>query len=329
MATRMPRPVQEQLKAAEKLEAQLKAEVEAPAPAPLPPLEQVLATPEPAPEPTPTPALVAAPAQAPAPTPAPTPPQPDPWEHKYRVLQGQFNKLVPDLQGQVKQLSAQIEKLQKQPEPAPQKPQADAKDIEDFGKELVEMVSRNAQRHIDAALGTLGRRIDALEALAVELQQGVQVTSKQIAMTAEDIFWQTLADEVSDYETINQSPAFLQWLAVVDKVYRKPRQHALDQACDSLDAKAAAAVFKAFKEEQAPQPASVALTETVSPLSSSGGGAPPVQQKPVIYASQITAFYERQRRGHYRNNPAEMNRLEAEINSAVQEGRVIDDTGAR
>lgn len=326
MATRMPRAVQEQLKAAETLEAQLAQAAEVSAPAPLSPLEQALATPEPAPEPTPTPAPVAAPAPAPAPTPAPTPPQPDPWEHKYRVLQGQFNKLVPELQGQVKQLSTQIEKLQKQPEPAPQKPQADAKDIEDFGKELVEMVSRNAQRQLDAALGGFSRRLDALEALATELQQGVQVTSKQIAMTAEDNFWQTLAGEVPDYETVNQSPAFLQWLAVVDKVYRKPRQHALDQACDALDAKAAAAVFQAFKAEQA---VSVEVPELVSPLPSSGGGVPPTQQKPVIYASQIADFYDRQRRGAYKGREAEMNQLEAAINTAVREGRVIDDSGIR
>jgi hypothetical protein len=330
---RMPKAVQAQLEAAERIQQQMQEATAAPAPQ-LPTLDEALAQPAAPTEPTPpAPAPVVPPAPAPAPTPAPTPaPQPDPWEHKYRVLQGQFNKLVPELQQQVKTLSTEVTTLKQQkPEPAPQqKPQPDAKDVEDFGKELVEMVSRNVQRHIDAVVGSLSARIDSLETLAKELQHGVKTTSEQVALTAEESFWQSLSQQVPDYPAINKDPAFLAWLAEVDEVYGEQRQAALDFATNRLDAARTAAVFKAFKKMRAAQqPPNELVPESLNPLPSSGGGTPPVSQKPVIYTSQITAFYDRKRRGQYRGNEAEMNRIEAEIDSAVREGRVIDDSGAR
>ena len=283
-------------------------------------------------------------ASAPVPTPrtatsaaetAPAPPQvqQDPWEQKYKTLQGLFNKEVPALQHQVRELvqrdqqtATQLEALRlAQQAPAETKPtEADSRDIDSFGSDLVDMVQRVAQKQ----LAMIAQRLDAIEATAdrrlKQVEQDVQGTSQSVAITAEQTFFERLTKLVPHWETLNASDAFLAWLGSEDPVYGAPRQSGLDAAQRSLNPDRAAAVFRAFESTQAPAsaPKPNALEKQVSPRAVATPEPTMQANAPVLTQKQIVDFYGDVSRGRYRGQEDEANRIEQVINQAIAEGRV-------
>lgn len=259
-------------------------------------------------------------APEPAEPPAPAP-QPDVWEHKYKTLQGLFNREVPTLQNRVKdlesKLSEAIERLnkaadsQKPSEPQPQV--ADPKDVENFGSDLVDMVQRTAER----MFGTAARQF---EQRLAQIEQALQGTTQTVAATAEQAFFDRLTKLVPDWEATNVNEAFLAWLVEVDPILGQPRQVALQAAQQRLDAERAAALFKAFTATQ-PAPKASTLDKQVSPRGNATP-APTPTQKPVYTEAQIAGFYDSVRRGEYRGREQEAAQIEQMINQAIAEGRV-------
>ena len=256
--------------------------------------------------------------------------QPDVWEHKYKTLQGLFNREVPGLQNQVKDLRTQLETAvnrlneaadakAKPSEPAA--PVADPRDVENFGSDLVEMVQRTAERLFGRAASELQGQAARFEQRLAQLEQALQGTHETVAMTAEQSFFDRLTKMVPDWEQINANDAFLAWLAEVDPVYGHPRQSALNAAQQSMNAERAAAVFKAFAATQPAAPKPNAVTKQVSPKAAATA-APTSQSKPILTQQQVVDYYNAKRRGEYRGQEAEVQRIEAMINLAIAEGRV-------
>ena len=315
----LPRALQEQLDTANATLAAMQQPPEPPAPAePAPEPQAQVVEPEPAPEPA---------AAAPEPQvnePAPTQPQQDVWEHKYKTLQGLFNREVPNLQSQVKELQGQLREAVERLNAAAdaqsaqaQAPAADPKDVENFGQDLVDMVSRVAQ----SSLGNVAKQF---EQRLARIEQALQGTTQQVAMTAEQSFFDRLTKLVPDWETTNANQAFLAWLAEVDPLLGQPRQSALDAAQQSLNAERAAAVFKAFAATlpQTPTKPSSPVAKQVSPKGSAAS-APPTPNQPKVWTQQeVVSFYEAKRRGDFRGRDQEVAAFEAEINLAMAEGRI-------
>lgn len=321
---RLPKAIERQLAEAEKTQAAL-AEQAATAEAPRPSIEQTLVASELLKVEAPP---VQVPPPAPAPTPAPAPATPEPWEQRYRTLQGQYNAKVPALERQIQEMSEQLKALQAKPAPQPETPAPNPKDVEDFGKDMVEMVHRNVEQQLAHFGRQFAGRLENVEKAVQTLSQGVQATSQTTAYTAEQMFFASLAREVPDYETINADPRFLGWLAEVDRIYGKPRQTALDDAAQNFDAARAAAVFRAFKEAIAPPPAPVApapsaLEMQVAPNASGGSQLPTPVEKPIFTDKQVNDFYNDVARGRFRGREQEQQRIEAAINLAAAEGRVL------
>jgi hypothetical protein len=255
--------------------------------------------------------------------------QTDVWEHKYKTLQGLFNREVPTLQNKVRDLETQLQdavaKLNKvaddKVKAEPEKPIVDPKDADDFGSDLVEMVQRVAESMLRRAAGDFQNRATALEQRLVQLEQVLRGTTQTVAVTAEQAFFDRLVKLVPDWEAINENQAFLAWLSEVDPMLGQPRQTALDAAQQTLNADRAAAVFKAFTGTQpAARPGN--LDKQVSPK---GTATAPVNSSkaPVLYTEQqIVDFYNAKRRGEFRHKEQEVAQLEAEINLAISEGRV-------
>lgn len=316
MAT--PKIVEQQLREAEKL-TQLTAP-EGNGPQSVVTDVSQLAAPQPAPAaPTPTPA----PAVAPSPQ--------DSWEQRYRSLKGIFDQKVPELQAQTAAQASQIAALTDQvrtmtdlvkakaTEPKdPPKPTHDPRDVEQFGGDLVEMVHRYAlqiQNHVDGKYSAAFENV--LERIG-KLEESVSGVREDTAVTRQSQFYATLGQLVPDYEQINVSEPWLNWLANVDSVYGVPRQAALDAAVKRLDAPRVAEIFKEFKAAMKPSAA-----DQVQPNSYSGPGAPqatPARQ--LISQKAVQQFYTDVSRGRYRGREAEADRLEAEINLAISEGRI-------
>lgn len=307
----LPKSVQAQVEAADAMLAEMNKPAEAQVPPDAP-------SDTPAPEPAlaeQQPAEQTAPESAPAANTIP----PDVWEHKYRTLQGLFNAEVPRLQSQVKELTRQIQEMAQAPKPAEQekpKPSADPQDVEAFGKDLVEMVQRTAERTFGQVAASVMDRI-------TQLENALKGTSQTVNMTVEQAFFDRLTRLVPDWESINADKAFLTWLGEVDPVYGQPRQAALTAAEQSLNADRAAAVFNAWKSQTATtKPVQPSVDKQVSPRAAASSAPAPQAEKPVITQAQITQFYADVAKGHYRGREAEATKLEQAINQALAEGRV-------
>lgn len=257
--------------------------------------------------------------------------QTDVWEHKYKTLQGLFNREVPTLQTKVKDLETQLQdavaRLNKaaddKAKPAePEKPVVDPKDVDNFGSDLVEMVQRVTEGVLRRAAGELQAKAAQLEQRVAQMEQVLKGTTQTVAVTAEQAFFDRLAKLVPDWETVNANQAFLAWLAEIDPILGQPRQAALDAAQQTLNADRAAAVFKAFTGNQPVAPKPNNLDKQVSPKGAATAAPAPTAQ-PVIYTEkQIVDFYHAKRRGEYRGRDQEVAQIEAEINQAIAEGRV-------
>jgi len=320
----LPRSIQAQLDQANATLAQANTPPQEPAATPQPEAQV-------APEPTPEPQQQApVPVVSNEPPAQPTQAQPEVWEHKYKTLQGLFNREVPTLQNQVKDLRTQLETAvarlneaadakAKPSEPAT--PVADPRDVENFGSDLVEMVQRTAERLFGRAATELQGQAARIEQRLSQLETAFQGTSQTVAVNAEQSFFDRLTKMVPEWETINANQAFLAWLAEVDPILGQPRQSALDHAQQTLNADRAAAVFKAFGATQPAAPKPSNLDKQVSPKGNATA-APAPQQPVILTQQQVVDFYHAKRRGDYRGKEAEAQRLEAMINQAISEGRV-------
>jgi hypothetical protein len=273
----------------------------------------------------------APPVQEPVVPKAETPPaQPDVWEAKYRTLQGLFNKEVPALQGQVKDLTAryqevigQLEKVSKQQQPEATKTSTDPKDVENFGSDLVDMVQRVAQQMLGGVAAKVeGVAID-LEKRIAQLEQVVKGTSQAVNVTAEEMFFNKLTTQVPDWEAVNSDERFLAWLGEVDPMLGQPRQAALDAAQQNLNVARTVSIFNMFKATlpQKPTRANTSVEKQISPSSVATPAATPTD-KPVLTQAQISQFYSEMARGKYRGRDSEAAKLEQIINLAIAEGRV-------
>lgn len=322
--SKLPKQIQRQVQQAD-------AALAGPAPAaPEPtPVAPVPAEPPAAPAPAPA-------AEAPAPTPAPAaPPAPagdseQTWEQRYRSLQGVHNSHVADLKQRLQHSESAIAALRAEleaakqakpaaPEPAPVDPQ----DAETFGADLVQMVVRVAETRF---MGLAAR----LEARITEVEQRLGGTAKAVAQTAEEVFLSRLQKAVPDYEEINTSQGFLAWLAEIDPVYGRPRQAALTEAANALNVDRVAAIFLAYKgtlaAPVAPPPSAPThaseLERQVAP--NTGASAPQLrnEQPQFMTSAFVTKFYRDLAAGKYRGRDDEANRIEAQINQALAEGRI-------
>lgn len=303
------------------------------------PLAALGAPPPAPPDPGQTSDPASPPAAPPAPqAPAPEPPKPpvnDQAEQRFRTLQGiltnEINPLRQELRealNQNKTLVASVEQLVEQRNAAP--PEAavlDPKDMETFGADLVAMVRRQASSEIEAAvrIQTAGllKRLENLEA-------GMQSTGKQINVSAEQAFFDTLASRAPDWRSVNADQRFLQWLGEVDPIYGMPRQAALDHASQTKSVERTVAIFDAFKASVAPPPVPVApppkppASQPLQDPARSGAAPPPTEASvEIISSGDVTAFYNDVARGKvYRGRDAERVALEQKIDQAIAEGRV-------
>lgn len=270
------------------------------------------------------------PQAAPVEPPAPTAPKPDPWEARYTSLRGLFEKTVPELQGQVKTLQSnlsdaitRLNQASEKQERQPAQPQAaDPKDVDNFGQDLVEMVSRVAGQAIGGAAQMFDAKVAQFEQQMARLEAAVQGTTEQVAVTAEQAFFDRVAKLVPSWEKVNVDPAFVAWLQEIDPVYGIARQEALKRAQGSLNADHAAAVFQAFiGPQQAALREPDPLDKQMSPRSATSV-QPTSAQPQTISQADVTKFYDDVRRGLYRGNAAEVVRIEQVINAALAEGRI-------
>jgi len=270
---------------------------------------------------------------------------------RYRTLQGMFEKARSDwdaertsLQSQLTDLTARITKLNEQAhadtgtvEPAaPQSMVTDA-DVEDFGADMIDMVRRVVQETFPAdalksQLSQLGDRLSTLE-------RGQSQLAQTTAESAEAAYYKQLTDSLPQWQEINADPLFLQWLQDVDPLSRMPRQAYLNHAFQQRDVAQTVDLMTTWANEAGitlngtPQPQMVQapvtdptpqpdpLASQVQPQTVQSPSAAPTEA-PVWTPAEVQAFYTDVSRGKFRDDPERAAAIEAEINLALQQGRV-------
>ena len=322
MNTRVPEAVRRQAAEMEALDAEMTAPV-APPPGETPP--------------------ELPPAQPPAdPPPAPAPAADD-WQHKFQTLQGKYNAEVPQLRDQIANLTQQIEGLRTAPPPATPTPAPAApapasklitpEDTETYGDDLIDLM-RRVVRETDAGekaklqdeIAELRRQM-AAQATQVETVRG-SVTDDRRAK-----YFTDLAKDVPDYETIDASQPFKDWLVQTDEFSGMVRNDILQKAYADFDVGRTAKVFNQYTAQATPAPAPVPAPPPVDPQAelaeqvSPGQGRAttvitPDDGKKVWTVAEMDTFYKDYARGDYRGRKDEAQRIEADIDKALAEGRV-------
>jgi len=289
---------------------------------------------ETAPEPDPNPDVNPEQPQQPVsqenePKPAPVPEET--WERKYLTLKGMYDAEVPRLHSQMRELNQQVQTLiaeaavakaqQPRQEAAPAKTLITEQDKEAFGSDLLDLIDRATEQKLAG-----NRDLEAqLRAEINELKGKLgNVTERQV-VSDKDRYEAALSAQVPDWEAMNIDQGFLTWLAEVDPVYGMPRQYALTNAYESLDANRTATIFKQYKATLAPAPRQQAnreLQRQVAPTRSHTSPAPTTStaDKRVYTTSDIDSFYTEWRRGMI--DEAEAVQIERDIHAAINEGRI-------
>jgi len=314
----LPRAVQQQVEDADALVAQLNGTQPV-----NPDTGEPIVSPQPAPEPQP---------QDISPEPEPKPAvSEETWEQKYHTLKGKFDAEVPRLYAQVRELNTQVTQLTSdlavakaqpaQPVPASTPSLITEQDKEAFGSDLIDLIERATEAKLAGS-----RSLEAkLTAEIAELKGKLgNVTERQV-VSDKDRYESALTAAVPDWQALNVDQGFLNWLAEVDPVYGMPRQYALTNAYEALDAHRTATIFNQYKKSVAPPAQSnnrADLQRQVAPTRSRTSPAPtnPNVDKRIYNQQDIDAFYTEWRRGLI--DEAEAVQIEKDIHAATVEGRI-------
>lgn len=280
----------------------------------------------------------------PAPEPVAPPPEPTPaptvdWEQRYKTLQGKYNTEVPALQTQVRDLSDKVEKLAAPPAtPAPAKdhpPQVKLvtdKDTEEFGAELVDLIRRCATEVAGPDRTRLEAEIAELKAQLPDLKKDMASVATSQAEDRRATYFVDLTKVVADWEAVNVDEGFIEWLKAKDPLSGIARGVLLGDAFDKFDVTRTATVFNTWKQETGktapaadpqPEPAPASgLEKEVSPGKSRSAETPMVTDGKIWTNAEVGEFYQAVTRGDYRSSPQEAQRIDAEIDKALVEGRV-------
>ena len=259
--------------------------------------------------------------------------------HKFNVLQGKYNAETARLMGAAQALAAENEAQRAllarpaatpaatpRPEERFDTSMVTAKEREEFGEELVEMMARIAKANSGAEVARLTKELNAMRG---QVQETVQVGQQ----TRMEKVWQALDAQLPQWRILNDSQQFLDWLQIPDIMSGRPRQEGLNSAFNAGDSARVVGIFKRFAEEDAlarptsqeqQQPNAALLNRETLVAPNRGGSATvaPNGTNGRIYSEQdIDDFYSRVQRG--RISPEEKKATELDLQNAVREGRVV------
>jgi hypothetical protein len=151
-------------------------------------------------------------------------------------------------------------------------------------------------------------------------------------------FWEVVNKELPDWQVIRDDPDFTIWLNEAEPYTGLPRMALAADALQKFDAHRVIKIYNGFREskhETSPVSTQYRSTANNPPASPgadlvappSGGrqapAAKPLNTETPITSAYIQKFYSDAAMGRYQTRQTEFDKIEARINKAVSEGRVL------
>jgi hypothetical protein len=253
-------------------------------------------------------------------------PAPD-FEHKFKTLEGMFKaqnrrhaEEVQGYQEEITSLKSEVTNLRTDLRNI-QKASSSQFTDEELGitQEMIEGFDEHSINLVRQATSVTAKNMIAkLQAQMDEeiapLKEQLSKVSQPTVLSEED-FFDALGEKVPDWRTINDDPAFLQWLGEEDEITGVIRNDHLQAAAAKRDVKQTAKIFNVYtkslpkKKTPSPQPVSVPSGEP------SGSKAPT-----NLTAADYKQFKSEVARGRWKNRPKDKKRMEELFDSAIQAG---------
>ena len=285
----------------------------------------------------------------------PQPPQPQneaDWEHQFRSLKGRYDREAEEKR-RLQQQNVDLQRLMAQVGPPPAASEGSGvrfntappppgkritqKEIDEFGPELMDVVGRRAAEVYEPYIQQLVTELN-------QVKRQVGGVQNSVVFDARVKMYDDLAREVPNWDAINNSPQFAQWLDQIDPISHRARREFLNVAHNGNQTGQVVDIFRSFLSTLAPNgpangqgqapgngaggytPASTPqldLMQYAAPGRAKTGQTTVPPEKPIFNATDIQQFYRDKTAGKYAGREDEMARIEAALFEAGREGRVI------
>lgn len=230
-------------------------------------------------------------------------------EAAYNTLQGKYKAEVPRLQAQLNEVIARANDLQSKLDAKEQSTQEAPAAVGELAESLREELGDDAAK----AVQTFAQQL--VQSSVKQATEDLQKTTKE---QQEARFWNTVRNTVYDFDSINTSPEFIQWLAQPNPDTGLSRQDDLNRAGADLDSASVISIFQEFKQRnaKATPPPNQATPEQHLDTPRVQRQAP-VEQKPQYTPADYQTLQMEIQRGLWRGKEAEAAALEKEILEAI------------
>lgn len=322
---------------AKKIRDGMAAVINDPAPQP----EPVVAEPAPVvaaePEPVAEPVAAAEPESQPAQPASADPRENDPnyWKHRHLTTEGILKaerQKAEQMKAEAAALRAEADRLRKEALDRAKAVSAESREraldqialtdfftaqqIEEYGEQHLRTVMQGAVKasmkagraELDAELERVRGEVDSIRNIA--------------AQSRDDAFWTTVNTDVPDWQAINASPDFQQWLADIDPVSGRTRDSYIKEAQAALDAKRVVAIFKSFKPQPPAAASAVPQRPSAPPVGKTAEATlPPPTQK--LRMADWKNFQMEVTQGKWRGRDAEAAAIDRKFIAAMQAGNIV------
>jgi hypothetical protein len=212
-------------------------------------------------------------------------------------------------------------------------------EVKEYGEELMDVVGRRAREIYEPIVAQLTNELNSV-------RQQVGGVRNTVAYDASVKMYESLAQEVPNWETINGSNEFARWLDQPDPLTGQMRRNILAYSHRNNMAGSVIAAFKGFLSDQASfsppnsaaapgngaesysgsNPAAstpqVDLKQFAAPGRAKSGQTQVPPEKPIYSAADIAQFYRDKTAGRYAGREADADALERSLYEAGREGRI-------
>jgi hypothetical protein len=210
------------------------------------------------------------------------------------------------------------------------------KDQEEYGEDLIGLIQRVIRQELGGPFERMALRINALETRLGTASKQAETAQQFATQTADERYFSALDGKIPDWEKVNDTREFVDWLKNQDKLSGETYYNLLAHAHQQRDVGRVVEIFRVYKPELVVDSPAAPAPSTPTPPKPSGRidphelaapattapAAPPSTpgQGPIWTQADIDKLYDDKVKG--RMSQVDFDRLEKQYHQAMLEGRV-------